>query len=169
LFHTEFLQDLLAKTQCGTISSYTEGSTGADFICALRTNPLLMKNYISFYLNLLHQKNPDFIFDYEKALEKQDITFIKKSLQADVDIVTKTRDEKTYLAIKLSGLRANESNDIFLYLPEATEVEKGQIQYSENLQRLLAIQESLLEHLEKTYPIQRDIDQKTLGLILMNQ
>ncbi len=160
---------LLSKSDCGNIANYYENSEGADFICALRSNPLFMRNHLVHSLNRNLLVDRKFHEHYQRLLETKNFKALQQILKTDAEIVELTKNNKSVLALKLSGLRASGSNDVFIKLPTPQDVLEGKVLYSENMQKLLVIQDSIISHLEKTFPIQREFNQKFWTQILIQK
>ena len=162
-------RDLLSRTNCTSITQYEEGNKEAALICALRSNPLFMKNYITYAI--LTQIGDEELSQnrYLQALDDKNIAILSQYLDAGVEIIDRKINGKDRLAIKLSGLRVNGGNDVFIALPEKSDIEEKTLQYSENIPRLLLIQEVILRHLELTYPMTRDLDNKVFTQLLRAQ
>ena len=167
--HATMNKNLLSRSECGSITEYTEGAEGAELICALRSNPLFMKNYLSFVLLKKMQNIELHRQRYSEALAAKNLAVLRDYLDADVEIVEAELHGKKRLAVKLSGLRSNQNNLVHVALPERLELEENRVQYSENMPRLMLIQEALLRHLEMTYPMTRNLNSKTFAELLRAQ
>ncbi|MCE3013598.1 MAG: hypothetical protein LW878_11095 [Proteobacteria bacterium] len=160
--------DLLSDSNCSGLTSYLSGSTGADMICAMRSNSLLMKNYLHYVVSLNKTTNPQIDYDYEIAYKKKDIQALQSFLKTNLHIKEITKNQENVLVLEMSGLRSAGSRVVQISLPRPEEIESGELIYSENMQRLLLIQKKLLDELELNYPKRRNIDPKQLMNLILS-
>lgn len=159
---------LLSDSNCSGLTSYQSGSTGADLVCAIRANSLLMKNYLHYVISLNRTTNPHIGYDYEVAYKKKDIKALQSFMKTNLEIKEVTKNDDQVLVLEISGLRSAGSRLIQISLPRPTEIDSGELVYSENMQRLLLIQQKLLDELELNYPQRRDIDSKQLMTLILS-
>lgn len=154
--------DLLSGAKSSQNLNGFEGDT-SKLLSSIRSNKLLMKNYLKYTV----LKNTTILYNldgYKTALEQT--TDAKKLLpyltnkNANITIV---RNDNSW-AISM--------DNIIINLPTLEEVKNNQVTYSENMERLLRMQESVINALIKLSPAQYRPMKEREGLakiLLMNQ
>lgn len=113
-------------------------------ICAVRSNRLLMRNFLNLILNQRVRQNSFVLESYKLAYETSSLTQIAEILNSGVKASRLTKKEDT---IYLDGK---------YQLPTPEELRQEKIIYSENMPRLLKMQTLILEALEKVSPYERE-------------
>lgn len=139
------------------------------FLCSIRENLLLMKNLVMYSLVYEAKTQTDFYSNYKDAYYANDLKTIAKLFNIKMAPerleIMKNKKGDYDIVIKVFG-RKNVSKVVRLPTPE--ELRQGNIIYSENMPRLLKMQEVILNGLEKVAPIDRDFkDQGLLKLLLL--
>jgi hypothetical protein len=131
--------------------------------CSYRKNKLLLKNLLYFALFQEDKATNNFITKYLEAYTSKNAPVLTKLLNLS--------DEKMNVEIieGASGINivVDKYESFFLKLPTPSEVHEGMIIYSENMARLLKMQDILLKNLEKVTPVKRDHNGNDLLKVLM--
>jgi hypothetical protein len=144
-----------------------------EFLCGLKNNTLLMKNFVLYSLNHQNTLIPDFFIKYEKAYLTADLAslarFLSPSLNDKNLKVLKNNDGSEIMIEIKSNNRTiiGKETIILVQLPSPKTLREGKILYSENMERLLLMQDLIIENLEKVTPIDRMNDQENLVHLLM--
>jgi len=127
---------------------------------AVRSNRLLTRNLLSYFLwKKIQSGGSELTFEsYQNAILKKDFSFLAKVLgvipyQLNIDA------ENGELILTV--------NNMLIPLPNLEDLKKGTILYSENMQRVVKIQDRLLEALAKKSPLLSRVEK--LGSLLIVQ
>ncbi|MCM2351826.1 MAG: hypothetical protein NDI69_17560 [Bacteriovoracaceae bacterium] len=131
-FYQKSHKEILSENKC------------SETICAVKSNRLLMRNFIHFTLLQQARQQPNFSVHYKQAYEINDLGTLAKLFNTEMKT---TRLSKVDNSIVL---------DSKYLLPTPEELNKGQIIYSENMPRLLKMQTLILDALEKVSPYERE-------------
>ena len=165
-----YKKEILSSQNCEDEQTRIENLDTKDitFVCSVRSNQLLMENFVMFALD--HQKVlfPDFMASYIKAYADKDLKTLAKLLNsslttANLQIVEK--DSGMDILINMTGKDNKAVLPIKIPSPEALAV--GKILYSENIAKLLLMQDVIIENLEKVTPVDRKSGQENLVNLLM--
>lgn len=133
-------------------------------ICIIRDNKLLMKNYVTFYLNWKKERySGNFNSDYKSAYEEKNLS--KLSLLFNSEITPerfKVTEKDIFILVKNLG------QTIEIRIPQPDEFETEKFMYSEYMSRLIKMQNAVIEALEKVAPYTRTSDSYTRGSDLYN-
>lgn len=128
-----------------------------------------MKNLIMYAYNAEAEAIPGLYEQYQVAFKKGDLPVLAKLLNINLG-------SDKFQVSKLDGGNAVEivinvmdksRQKIAIKLPTPEELKEGEILYSENMSRLLKMQEVILNSLEKVAPIKRDGKEDDLLKLLM--
>ncbi len=167
--HLRYAADIFSSTNCKDIKNEDiPYIPDIPFFCSLRRNKLLLKNLVGYLLNYNLEKNADFEVQYKTAFEKGDLPNIAKLFNTGLEgnrfevVASETGKE---IVLNVNGY-ANEK--VSIKIPRPEDLKEGKILYSENMPRLLMMQEVVFEALAQVAPIQRHMDGKDfLKLFLM--
>jgi hypothetical protein len=147
-------------------------SGGVNFVCAIRSNTLLMKNFVMYTLDHQQDMSSSFMAKYEKAYLDGDLVSMANFLnprlsEASFKIVK--NDSGSDIILQLNGRddKLAEDKKVFVKLPSPDALKKGKILYSENMARLLLMQDLIIENLEKVSPVDRLSGQENLVNLLL--
>lgn len=167
-FHAKLLSDL----DCSTQLDYQEGSLGDDFICALRANKQLMKNYVSYVLMKNNVTSPLLRESYSNAVELGLTSDLENYLETKNKVKMKVIDGIKKPVLELSALRPlgrQKANIVEIEIPDLQELFRDEVIYTENMRQLLKMQDFILFELEKVHPIERDFDRSLLFNLMSAQ
>lgn len=163
-----YLDDVFSAQACDAIKRQdVPEPESISFFCAIRNNRLLMKNLVQLHLN--KKLNTGFMDSYRAAIDAGNKAEIAKLLDMGM-----TPDR-----IEIAKNRDGNGNDVFVTvqnalkekvsvkLPSLEALKDGQILYSENMSRLLKMQNLILDGLEKVAPVKRDHKDKDLLKLLL--
>lgn len=169
--HDRYFEDIFSASDCLAIKRTDIPSSDYPFFCAVRSNRLLMKNLVHFHLRT--GMNDNIFSQYEEAFKKGDAAAIARILDMstakDRIVVTKSGDENS-ISINVSNPvkdPENKNNFIAIKLPTPAELKDGKIIYSENMPRLLKMQDLILDAIEKVAPVKRGHKDNELLKLLM--
>lgn len=155
----KYFESILSSKTC------YETETPADtyyipFICSVRQNGPLMKNFIIYSLNLAHRNDPNFIHSYEEAYKSGNALQMLQILHLNgVNAPKLVKDGENFtMELTLTNQKVRS-----VVLPSVEAIKKGEFIYSENMPRLLQMQELILKGLEKVTPVKREA--KTMKLL----
>lgn len=132
--------------------SFPSGDEKRDLACAIKGNTLLRKNLLTY---ILHQRLGSSFFDraYEQALANNDALGMQNLIGREFSgfVVPLQKDGKTVLGLNWNyESRANSA--LIDPLPDVKTVREGKIAYSENVTRLLSLQQKLVEAIVEITP-----------------
>jgi len=166
LLYERFHQQIVSPLDCSQLQTLAMPSVAAvaegervPFVCALRSNALLMQNYLSYVL--LRYNSAE---DYQSAFERRDSAALARMLGAAVS-ASQVVAEGDKVVLRLGAPRGGQFH---IPLPRPQELKSGDLLYSENLGRLLAMQEIVLEELALQAPVVRDYGPDALLKILIS-
>ncbi len=143
------------------------------FWCAIKSNTLLMKNFVMYILDHQNDLSPDFLAKYESAYLNADLVSLAKFLsprlnEARLKVIKNNAGSDIVLLVNGSEDTAA-VNDIIVSvkLPSPDALKEGKILYSENMARLILMQDLIIEHLEKVSPVDRIHGQENLSNLLL--
>lgn len=164
-----YIDDIFSAQQCDAIKRQDVPEPEAiSFFCALRNNKLLMKNVLQLHLSK-KVNNVSFMDNYRAAIDAGNKAEIAKLLDMGMSAER----------IEVAKNRDGNGNDVFVIvmnaskekvsvkLPSLESLKEGQILYSENMSRLLKMQNLILNGLEKVAPVKRDHKDKDLLKLLL--
>lgn len=132
-------------------------------VCDYRKNKLLLKNLLNFALFKESKMVNQFLERYKEAFDAKNIVALTNLINlGDESLVVEVMDDLS--VIKLAYSRDESS---YIRLPTPAEVEDGKIIYSENMARLLKMQDVILKNLEKVTPVKRDYQGNDLLKVIM--
>lgn len=149
--HDRYSKKIISSQTCESYDNSEMPSQDAiPYICMIRSNKLLMKNFILFSL----YNNREFQ-SYKLAYDNKNMTEVaslfKFNLRAS-DFEIKRNDDRDEIYLRVLGLK---SAPILIKLPTPEELKAGKIIYSENMGRLIQMQNATIESLEKVAPVDR--------------
>ena len=133
--------------------------------CAMRTNALLMKNLFLYSFHNNAAKYGHRLEEYEWAYKEKDIKGIER-------IVFKNTIQGKIRLNKGSLEMVTISNDLEEYkfdLPTPKEMQEGFVQYSENMGRLIKLQDKLVDALIKTTPLDNSRSKEKIGIYILSK
>jgi hypothetical protein len=163
-----YIDDVFSATQCDAVKrTDVPEPESISFFCALRNNRLLMKNLLQLHLN--KKLNVEFMDKYRVAIETSNKEAIAKlldmGLTPDRIEISKNRDGNGN-DVSLSVLNVKKEK-VSVKLPSLEALKEGKILYSENMPRLLKMQNLIVDGLEKVAPVKRDHKDKDLLKLLL--
>jgi len=135
------------------------------FWCAIKKNTLLMKNFVMYTLDHQNDLSPDFLAKYETAYLNADLVSLAKFLSprlTEASLKVIKNNAGSDIALMVNGI-----DEIAVKLPSPDALKEGKILYSENMARLLLMQDLIIEHLEKVSPVDRIHGQENLSNLLL--
>lgn len=165
--YKNYHKELLSNKSCeGVVRFRGDGKeTDWELICALRSNTLLMKNYLAY---AVYQKI-NLIIDYSDAYKNKDFQRLSEILNAPLDS-SSFEESEGEIHVNLGAFKPllEESSVAKIALPRPEKLHEGRITYSENMDRLLSMQESVIGELEKVHPHgRRDINLDLLARYML--
>lgn len=160
-------KEILSNKKCTDVLKDEPYTKNIPFLCAIRNNTLLMKNFVMFSLHYQNEVTNDLFARYEDAYKRSDLATLAKLFNTNL-VAENLKLEKNGsdydIVVNLNGLndRAESIEAIKLPTPEA--LREGEILYSENMPRLLLMQNLIIENLEKVAPVNRTYNGKN-GLV----
>jgi len=147
-------------------------SGDVNFVCAIRSNALLMKNFVMYTLDHQQDLSSTFMAKYEKAFLDGDLVSMAKFLsprltEASFQIVKNDSGTGIILELNARDDKLAEDKKVFVKLPSPDALKKGNILYSENMSRLLLMQDLIIENMEKVSPVDRLSGQENLVNLLL--
>lgn len=140
----------------------TNDSCGDRVVCAIRSNKLLMKNYLAYTI----QKNIGFVNTMEEY--KRQVESENPNLEIMSDFLGIKGRSAGVLAIENGKVvvKLKELNDrvTTIELPSADQVKNDQVIYSENMPRLLKMQKDAISAMVKLSPSQFRSVENRVGL-----
>lgn len=124
-----------------------------SLVCAVKTNPMLRDNLLMYYLHVSSSFKP-FMARYRTAYEKQDISQFKGFFGEPLDgnLAVQEVNGQKRVVLKWGG-----SDDrLISVLPSIEEIWAGSLKYSENMSRLLILQEKVVNALLEVTPMYID-------------
>lgn len=150
--------DLLSGKDCTDIKFDTPVTSEKLPLCVIRENKLLMKNYVTYFMNWKRDRySGDFNGDYKKFYETQNLTELGKLFNSEI-----SADRFIIKEGKISFFVLSNKEKIEIRLPVPGQFETGEIMYSEYMPRLIKMQSAIIENLEKVTPYERGERQKDL-------
>ncbi|MFP5384661.1 MAG: hypothetical protein ACLGHN_01185 [Bacteriovoracia bacterium] len=132
-------------------------------VCAIRTNNLLLQNLLSYTLFREGEGINNFKSRYEKAFASKNVQELTAFLNLkDKQIEVSVDSDQLVLKLK-NGFES----EVTVNLPSPKDLASGEILYSENMPRLLKMQEVILNNLEKVTPVKRDYHGNDMLKVLM--
>ncbi len=119
-------------------------------ICAVKSNRLLMRNFLHYALLQQERQHAHFHLNYKQAYDTNDLATLAKLFNVEMKATRLTKSDDSII---LDGK---------YQLPTPEELNKGQIIYSENMPRLLKMQTLILEALEKISPYERETSSENI-------
>jgi hypothetical protein len=157
--HKNFRRQLFSTDSCTEVQKNLEGPSA--LICSVRANKLLMKNLMSYSLSFQMTSR---IAEYEDAYRKKDRALLASFFNNVID--PKRINEELELQIIVKELPLEKYQ---LALPTPAELESQRISYSENLPKLLDMQNLIIEAIEKVDPEKvKDVDYLKLFFLNAN-
>lgn len=162
--YSQFHAKLISDKSCRDHTDYREGSLGDDFICAIRANQQLMKNYLSYVLIRNNVTSPLYREAYSSAYELGLSSDLAGFLGANVKIHIKNEGDRKIPVIRLSAMRVlgQEESTVEFELPSLDELVRDKVSYTDNMKQLLRMQDYIIYELEKVHPIERFFDRSLL-------
>ncbi len=141
-----------------------------DIVCSARLNPLLLKNLVTFTLFSQRTLINDIFGRYDLAYKSGDVQSIIGLLRANLSPanfkVKKDGDvQEIYMFLDAKD-SDNHTLRVSVKLPLPSDLQDGKIVYSENMPRLLLMQDLILENLEMVVPLDRGRGQDLLKVFL---
>jgi len=138
----EFADILRAKDDCRVPTSV--------FSCAVKTNPMLRDNLLMYYLSN-YPKVKRGMVNYREALQSKNVDMLVALLGADMAgfVAARKVNGEDKLILKWSVTDEN----LISVFPTADQLWAGDLKYSENMPRLLALQEKLANALMEITPM----------------
>lgn len=138
----EFADILRAKDDCRVPTSV--------FSCAVKTNPMLRDNLLMYYLSN-YPKVKRGMVSYREALQTKNVDMLVALLGADMAgfVAARKVNGEDKLILKWSAMDEN----LISVFPTADQLWAGDLKYSENMPRLLALQEKLANALMEITPM----------------
>jgi hypothetical protein len=169
-----YTKEIYAPGKC-TDDTKTEFpfSGDANFVCAIRSNALLMKNFVVYSLEHQNELSLDFLAKYETAYLNGDLASLAKFLSprlSEANLKLSKNDSGSEIVLQLNGRdEAAVVKDMIVSvkLPTPQALKEGKILYSENMARLLLMQDLIIENLEKVSPVDRLSGQENLVNLLL--
>jgi hypothetical protein len=156
----EMKKDIFSSKKCEEAATRNVPRTiEIPYVCSLRSNYLLMKNLVMYSLHVQNEKNSDFFALYEQAYLKGDLSELSRLFEG-----TYKQGEKKEILLTLQGERGQ---SLSIKMPTPEDLRAGKILYSENMPRLLLMQDLILENLEKVAPVDRNYKEDLLKVILI--
>jgi len=142
--YSRFADILKNNEDCETQSS--------SFECAVKTNTIFRRNLLMYVLS--HRAYGFDIREYQSAFDKKDIATLERFLGLDFKgrITTEKQFGKETLVF-VWGQTEKGKEKYTTILPNSAELMSGELQYSENLPKLLEIREKLTEALLEVTPV----------------
>ncbi|MGE3610317.1 MAG: hypothetical protein AB7I27_12065 [Bacteriovoracaceae bacterium] len=164
----EFGQKIFENTPCTEVTSSKMPDTNFPFFCSVRNNKLLMKNLVQYNFLQNALSTDDFFQQYELAYKFTDKKGLSKLMNLNVSedrfIVKKNDDEGYDLFVNVAG---KDKETISIKLADPASLKEAKILYSENMSRLIKMQELIIQALEKITPVSRSQQGADLSKILL--
>lgn len=160
-----YAREMVTDRDCTEISTDIPSSTEIPTLCVMRENKLLMKNYLTYFLNWKASRHSENLFaEYKKAYESKNVAAL--SLIFNSDIAANRFVIKDDL---ITFTVTSNKEKVEIRLPKPSQLEKGVIMYSEYMPRLMKMQSAIIESLEKVSPYKRvDRESDLLKTVLLN-
>lgn len=147
--HDDLADKILSKGNCEESSTGLPRIGGVSILCSVRGNKLLMRNFLAYVLYYHQKTNPNVIKDYTSAYALRDLEKIAKILSVNLtstDLKFESRNDEDVLVLELLSHRGEKQK---IKVPKPEEVRIGELMYSENLHRLLVMQDMIVDEIQK--------------------
>ncbi len=154
--------EIFSAKDCKTVATSMAEVHTTPSICIVRENKLLMKNYVTYFLNWKKERySGNFNWDYKTAYETQDLNKLSAIFNSEISVDRfKVTKEDIFILVK------NQDKNIEIRIPKPDEFDSERLMYSEYMSRLVKMQNAVIEALEKVTPYNR-VD-KSRGTDLYN-
>lgn len=176
--HSQFANAIFSEKECADIKEDKAPETSdIPFFCAIRENRLLMKNLLMYGLSASASANPDILTTYAEAYKNGDRNTLSQMVNMGVtnqriEVIKNNEGAVQEIVINLlvqDHDKDNKSEKFAIKLPTPEVLVSDKILYSENMGRLLKMQDAILNNLEKVAPVKRDSKGRDLlKLLLVN-
>lgn len=169
--HSRYMKDIMSDKECAQMKRDDVPVTDSEtsFLCSVRGNRLLMKNLVMFALYSEAQFTEGFMEKYKAAFDGSDRVALAKLLNAGVAMerieAVKSRDGSS-MDLIINVLDKNKKK-VAIKLPTPDTLKEGKIIYSENMPRLLKMQDVIINNLEKVAPVERNQSEDLLKLLMV--
>lgn len=167
--HDLYFNEILNTESCDKVVLKDTPASEYPLLCSIRGNKLLMKNLIHYALSYKIERDPQALEEYTIAYKQGNISKLALMMSAKLNsnrikYIQNENDGSFSLSVTLEN---NKQEDIRLPTPE--EIKADKIIYSENMSRLIIMQEAVLEALANVAPISRDNSNfELLKLMMVN-
>jgi ribosome-associated toxin RatA of RatAB toxin-antitoxin module len=156
--HDNYINEILGNTVCDQTEFLDRTILGNDFLCSIRGNKLLLKNLLAFSLYKKDQAHNNFSIEYSKAYRTENLSTLAKlvHVKAESNKIIKKKHGFAYI------VEDGSKSKVEIRLPSPEALLGGKLMYSENMIRLLMMQEAVLEAIEKVSPVDRNSQKQDL-------
>lgn len=165
ILHKKYKKVIFSTQSCQDLNLDQSLMSGEELsiVCSLRKNKLLMKNLLNYSIYSQHNE-----MQYKLAYETNDLLALSKLMNNHIEENRlKVVGGRIKLEISINN-KSDKKDDVkyLLDLPTPTELAQRRIIYSENVSRLMKMQNLVIEALEKVYP-NRGAKEQFLKLFFM--
>ncbi len=133
--------------------------------CAIRSNPILVRNLILYSFSEAKNSFGYTTADYNKAFEGKDIKTLEKLI-----FDNRISNRIVLIGDSLKFILYSKNGDVFrIDLPNTIEIHDNKVTYSDDMRSLLSLQDKILDALVKVTPLNIDHNLEKVGMLILSK